>query len=225
MGDQIDALAMATYSMTARSEQLGEEDQQKLWSEAMVASTLRGLGRWQEAEELEVKVMETSRSVLGGEHTDTLTNLAATYRNQGRWKEAEGLQVKVIETRVRVQGGEHPDTLSSIGNLASTYHNQGRWEEAERLISKAADASRKVLGKIHPDTLARRSALEQIERRDGLRTIDDIATPAALAGDEIGGRGKLLLRDASVHDLVAQEQEVKQANRKKWWRKLVLNRS
>ena len=46
-------------------------------------------GRWQEAEELQVQVMETTKKVLGEEHPDTLTsiaNLASTYRNQGRWK-------------------------------------------------------------------------------------------------------------------------------------------
>jgi len=54
-----------------------------------------------------VKVIETSRRVLGAEHPDTLTiiaNLASTYRNQGRWKEAEELEVKVMETRRRVLG-------------------------------------------------------------------------------------------------------------------------
>lgn len=43
-------------------------------------------GRWKEAEELEVQVMETTKRVLGGEHPDTLTNidnLASIYRNQG----------------------------------------------------------------------------------------------------------------------------------------------
>ncbi len=44
-------------------------------------------GRWKEAEELDVQVMETSRRVLGAEHPDTLTsmnNLAWTWKSQGR---------------------------------------------------------------------------------------------------------------------------------------------
>jgi len=62
-------------------------------------------GYWDEAEQLEVPVMETKKRVLGEEHLDTLTstaNLASTYRNQGRWKEAEQLQVQISETRKRV---------------------------------------------------------------------------------------------------------------------------
>jgi len=59
------------------------------------AITLLSDGRWKEAEELFVQVMETSKRVLGDEHPDTLTsmnNLASTYRKQGRWKEAEEMQ-------------------------------------------------------------------------------------------------------------------------------------
>ena len=74
---------------------------------ANLASTYRNQGRWKEAEELEVKVMETRTRVLGEEHPSTLTsmaNLASTYWKQGRWKEAEELEVQVMETRKRVLG-------------------------------------------------------------------------------------------------------------------------
>src|SRR6267154_428749 len=81
-------------------------------------------GRWKEAEELFVQVMETRKRVLGAEHPDTLTsmgNLTSTYRDQGLWKEAEVLEVQVMETSLRVLRAEHPDTLKCMGNLASTY--------------------------------------------------------------------------------------------------------
>ena len=80
-------------------------------------------GKYSEAEELFVQVIETRKRVLGAEHPDTLTsmgNLALTYGNQGRWKEAEELEVQVMETSLRVLGAEHPDTLTSMGNLALT---------------------------------------------------------------------------------------------------------
>jgi hypothetical protein len=79
-----------------------------------LASTYRDQGRWEEAEELEVQVMETSLRVIDAEHPDTLTsmaNLASTYGNQGRWKEAEELDVLVMETSLRVLGAEHLNTL------------------------------------------------------------------------------------------------------------------
>jgi len=69
---------------------------------ANLASTYRNQGGWKEAEELEVRVMETFKRVLGEEHSDTLTsmaNLASTYRSQGRWDAAEELSVQLMETR------------------------------------------------------------------------------------------------------------------------------
>jgi len=85
-------------------------------------------GRWKEAEELDVKVMEARSRVLGEEHPDTLSamgNLASTYRNQGRWKDAEELDVKVMEARSRVLGEEHPDTITAMVNLAYTKRDIG----------------------------------------------------------------------------------------------------
>ena len=69
---------------------------------ATIARTYSTQGRWKEAEELLVQVMETEKRVFGQEHPDTLSsmaNLASTYRDQGRWKEAEELLVQVMETR------------------------------------------------------------------------------------------------------------------------------
>ncbi|KAI4166730.1 MAG: hypothetical protein LQ343_007804 [Gyalolechia ehrenbergii] len=113
-------------------------------------------GRYKEAEELEVQVMETMKRVLGEEHPDTLSsiaNLASTYWNQGRWKEAEELEVQVIETSLRVLGEEHPSTLTCIANLALTYLNQGRYKEAEELEVQVMETIKRVLGEEHPSTL------------------------------------------------------------------------
>src|SRR3954469_4049146 len=99
----------------------------------------RNQGRWKEAEELEVKVMETSLRVMGQEHPSTLTsmaNLASTFWNQGRWKEAEELEVQVMETSLRVLGQEHPDTLTSMHNLAFTWRSQRLENKASALMEE-----------------------------------------------------------------------------------------
>jgi hypothetical protein len=67
-----------------------------------LASTYSKQGRWKEAEELKVQVMEMRKTVLGAEHPDTLAsmnNLASTYKKQGRWKEAEELEVHSFEVQ------------------------------------------------------------------------------------------------------------------------------
>jgi tetratricopeptide (TPR) repeat protein len=95
--------------------------------------TLYSDGRYKEAEELFVQVMQRTKRVLGDEHPDTraMNNLAATYSDQGQWKEAEELEVQVMQTMKTVLGDEHPHTLNSMANLALTYSNQGRWKEAK----------------------------------------------------------------------------------------------
>ncbi|KAL2859137.1 purine and uridine phosphorylase [Aspergillus lucknowensis] len=137
-------------------------DLSSLTSMADLASTYRHQGRWKEAEELEVQVMETRKQVLGPEHPDTLltiNQLASTYWNQGRWKEAEELQVQVIETRKQVietrkqvLGPEHPNTLISMHNLAYTWYSQQRIHKAITLMEKCVQLQNKMLGPSHPYT-------------------------------------------------------------------------
>ena len=77
-------------------------------------------GRWDEAEKPQTQVMETQKTKLGTNHSDTLTsmaNLASTYRNQGRWLEVEKLEEQVVETQKTKLGADHPSTLASMVNL------------------------------------------------------------------------------------------------------------
>ncbi|KYG39759.1 hypothetical protein M433DRAFT_79497 [Acidomyces richmondensis BFW] len=96
---------------------------------ANLASTYRNQGRWKEAEELEVKVVETSRTVLGAEHPSTLTsmaNLAVTYFGQERWAEAEELQIQAVAGYKKFYGVHHPDTHTVISTLAHIRHMRGQ---------------------------------------------------------------------------------------------------
>ncbi|GCB25793.1 kinesin light chain [Aspergillus awamori] len=135
-----------------------------------VCSCLSSDGRWKEAEELGVQVLELYKRVLGPEHPDTLSsmsNLALTYWNRGQWKEAEELQIQVMELDKRVLGPEHPDTLSSLANLASTYRDQGQWKEAEEMQVQVLELRKRVLGPEHPDTLSSMANLASTYRIQG----------------------------------------------------------
>lgn len=71
---------------------LGEQHPHTLTSMANLASTYCNQGRWKEAEELELVVMETRKKVLGEQHPNTLTsvrNLAITLQSQKRFLETE----------------------------------------------------------------------------------------------------------------------------------------
>jgi tetratricopeptide (TPR) repeat protein len=158
-----------------------------------VGSCLYSDGRYNEAGELFIQVMESRKQVLGSAHPNTLTsmsNLASTYWNQGRWKEAEELEVQVMETRKQVLGAEHPDTLTSMSNLASTYQNQGRWKEAEELGVQVMETRKQVLGPEHPDTLTSMANLAFT-----WRSLRNIQAALALMGRCVELRNKVLGTD------------------------------
>ncbi len=66
-------------------------------------------GRWDEAEKLNVEVMNARKAKLGVDHPNTLGTmhtLASTYWSQGRWDEAEKLLVEVLNTRKVLESGK-----------------------------------------------------------------------------------------------------------------------
>jgi NAD/NADP transhydrogenase alpha subunit len=77
--------------MDTRKKLFGVEHQQTLISMANLANTYHTQKRLNEAEQLEVQVMDMMKKLLGAEHPDTLTsmaNLASTYHNQRKWDKA-----------------------------------------------------------------------------------------------------------------------------------------
>jgi tetratricopeptide (TPR) repeat protein len=148
----------------------GMEEEGLWWMWSMVGQVLWEEGRWKEGEELDVKVMEARRRVLGEEHPDTITakaNLATTYSRQGKEDKAEELKVKVLAARRRVLGEEHPDTITAKANLALTYSMQGKEDKAEELKIKVLEEWRRVLGEEHPDTIRAMANLGVTYRNQG----------------------------------------------------------
>ncbi|KND93897.1 Kinesin light chain 4, partial [Tolypocladium ophioglossoides CBS 100239] len=108
-------------------------------------------GRWEDAENIYVQVLEIRKAKLGADHPDTLTsmgNLASTYWNQGRWEDAEGLEVQVLEISKEKFGVDDPDTLTTL-----TFRDQGRLEDAEGLQAQVLKLRKAKLGADHPATL------------------------------------------------------------------------
>ncbi|KAJ7812563.1 acyl transferase/acyl hydrolase/lysophospholipase [Mycena olivaceomarginata] len=114
-------------------------------------------GRYQEAEPLEVTVLDRQKQLFGANHPDTLTamaNLATTYHQLGRYQEAEPLGVTVLDKRKQLFGANHPSTLDAMANLAATYRQLGRYQEAEPLEVTVLDKRKQLFGANHPDTLS-----------------------------------------------------------------------
>ena len=129
---------------------------------AWLADALRTTGRWDEAEKLEVDILEHRRNILGPEHHKTIVaaaNLARTYQSRGRWAEAEELRMDVLEKSKRVLGDEHRDTIIAKSNLAATYRFRDRSGDAEKLELEVLEQWRRKRGLDHTDTIAATSNL------------------------------------------------------------------
>ena len=127
-------------------------------------------GRFEEAEELEVQVLDLRKRVLGEKHPDTITtmaSLASTWQQQGRSNEAERLKIQVLDLQKRVLGEKHPDTIRAMANLASTWWQQGRSDEAEQLEIQVLDLRKRVLGEKHPDTIRAMANLASTWQQQG----------------------------------------------------------
>ena len=142
-----------------------------------LSSVLAGeQGDYAGARQLEERVLEARKRVLGEEHPDTLTsmnNLARTLADQGDYAGAWQLQERVLETQRRVLGEEHPNTLISMANLAATLSEQGDYTEARQLQERVLEVRTRILGEEHPDTL---------------RSMANLAVTLAAQGDHAGAR-------------------------------------
>jgi len=113
-------------------------------------------GRWEAAEELQVKVKDYVCWMLGMTHETSCKSmlfLSATYRQLGRGKDAAELQAVVVKCSTQRLGDGHPDIFRAMDHLGNTYWMIARVNQALELHQKAFDGMSKVLGPNHPDTL------------------------------------------------------------------------
>ncbi|QKD61510.2 uncharacterized protein FOBCDRAFT_253943 [Fusarium oxysporum Fo47] len=138
-----------------------------LWG---LASAYRRQGRFKEAENALLQIVDIEKRNLGEEHPETLVsmnNLAITYLRQRRYDEAEELLVRLITIRKSTLGDRSPEILSLTNNLVSLYSRQGHYEKAEKMAIELLEASRIEMGLDDPDTLVRMNNLAWIYWKRG----------------------------------------------------------
>ncbi|KAJ6472001.1 P-loop containing nucleoside triphosphate hydrolase protein [Mycena sanguinolenta] len=124
--------------------------------QSQYASVYFWVGRYTEAENLDVMKVEKQTKLLGDDHLDTLNamySLAVTYDRLGRWEQAEALKIAVLEKRRKLLGDDHLDTVHAMYGLAATYNRLRRFEDAEKLEDVVLEKRKKLLGGNHLDTL------------------------------------------------------------------------
>lgn len=115
----------------------------------------RGLGRYEEAADLEIRILQSRELDLGSEHPTTVAvkgNLAYTYRHLNRFQEAEELNLEILVTQETHHHAEI-EILTTKAHLASIYLLQGRTSLAEMLHFEVFAAMQARYGPNHPDTL------------------------------------------------------------------------
>ncbi|KAF8534915.1 hypothetical protein BDD12DRAFT_940572 [Trichophaea hybrida] len=98
------------------------------------ASALRITGLWKEAAMVLERIVQKSTSLLGPEHSNTLSSmtiLAHTYADLGRMEAAFDLLQKVFDIRTLTLGKDHPDTKYSRECLCSCVTGSVHWQDVE----------------------------------------------------------------------------------------------
>lgn len=156
-GKYEEALEIGRRSREAYSRLDGSESVEALRAGVFEADCLTRLGRFKDAEDVLLPVVETMRRTLPSGSTDLLDGLGSLglLYNQSR---QPSLALPVLRELVAIQtqvlGPEHPKVLSSRNNLASAMWLSGDADGAAREFRELLPIRRRVEGDRDPSTLA-----------------------------------------------------------------------
>jgi cellulose biosynthesis protein BcsQ/tetratricopeptide (TPR) repeat protein len=152
------------------SRQLGADDQQTLYLRFHIANVLRSQGRYREALDLDMAVLERQREVLGADHPHALMtagSLAADLKALGDFKEALRSDEQTYASFKEQFGEDYPRSLVAAYNLAISYRLTGNYAAARRLDEDTLARRRVVLPPDHPYTLDTTANLALDMRAEG----------------------------------------------------------
>lgn len=113
-------------------------------------------GRWDVAEQLQLRVKEFVCTMLGPEHPraiDIMLALSGTYWQLGRGNEAADLQAQVLTISKKSLGENDVKTFRVMDTLGVSRWQQGRFTDALALHEPAIEGLTSILGPSHEDTL------------------------------------------------------------------------
>ena len=192
-GDARGGYDLACRLHRQRLDRLGPDDPDTLAAATTVAASLRGMGRYGEARELDEDTLARRRRVLGEDHPATqrsVRNLAADLRLLGEYQAARELDEDTLTRSRRVLGEDHPDTLVSASGLAADLRALAEYQAARELDEDTLTRSRGVLGEDHPDTLVSASGLAA-----DLRALAEYQVARELDEDTLTRRRRVLGED------------------------------
>ena len=148
-------------------------------------STLRKLGRYEEAREYVGEALEITRRLGGDKYNPTLWSLnsmGSILRHQGEFDQAMEYTSRAFENRREVLGEEHQQTLQSKNAMGRLLCDMGRHDEAMVHLVDALESQRRILGPLHSDTMATMHDLGWLHHRMGRHAESVVVLSRALDG-------------------------------------------
>ena len=161
------------------SQALGRENALVLLLKEQMIDRYTEFAQWNEAEQLQLEVLQVRERTLGTEDMQTLYSrgaLAEIYRHQSRFQDAQRLQTQIQETMTEWNVA-YPYRYTNEHNLALTYAQQEQWEKSDKLLEKVINWRSFQNGPSHPNTLNSRLCLArnyadrgELERAEEMET-------------------------------------------------------
>ena len=110
-------------------------------------------GMWEEAEELQVSILEVLKEKPEEDRLlvlNSMADLAKIYCHRRRFKEAEELQLRALELSKKALDSDHVYRIRYLNDLTVTYMCQGRWKEALELQHELVKTSKRTFGVEEP---------------------------------------------------------------------------
>ena len=116
-----------------------------------IASVLRELARWDEAEKQLHPALAEAESLGNAElFASATSHLALLLFDTNRIEDAETLMRQALKMNQAILGSQHPTVASDLNNLASLLRGTSRFEEAETLMRQVLEIDQATFGNQHP---------------------------------------------------------------------------
>jgi MinD-like ATPase involved in chromosome partitioning or flagellar assembly len=148
----------------------GRDDPQTLKLRFHIANVLRSLGRFSDAYQLDLEVLDKQRQALGEDDPDTLLTaggVGGDLRGLGMFREALAMDERNYEQLKEALDPEHPSVLSGANNLAVDLRLMGDFNRAREFDQETLEYRQRVLRADHPHTLHSESMLARDLRDAG----------------------------------------------------------
>ena len=162
-------------------------DETLLKAKVILADTLLTAGRFQEADQMARRILDTPFARAASIDFAALFVVAAASDQQGDLKAAQDSFQRLYELQREVLGNEHPTTLDSAYNLSLIMARNNHSEAAQELAMEIFKTRRQVFGPDHPRTLS-----SQIAVGYNAMTLHDLETASKNLAAGYAGSARVL---------------------------------